>query len=111
MGVIFFKGIMFFLEQIVSFNPVALRKAKIVYNFGFFPLTLLHSERPKLYTVFGFFPLSLLHSEMPKLYTILAILSAKVVKVHPILDGCIIQGSKQETRVYGRKIWRSAYSP
>ena len=35
-------------------------------------LTLLHSERPKLYTVM----LTLLHSERPKLYTILASLSA-----------------------------------
>ena len=28
--------------KIVEFDPVALRKAKIVYNFGFSDLTLLH---------------------------------------------------------------------
>ena len=44
------------------FNPIALRKAKIVYNFGLSEysicictfLTLLHSERPKLYTILAF---------------------------------------------------------
>ena len=52
-------------------NPTALRKAKIVYNFGLsecnrccgtmeqvhvteMALTLLHSERPKLYTILAF---------------------------------------------------------
>ena len=35
-------------DQNCILNPVALRKAKIVY------LTLLHSERPKLYTILAF---------------------------------------------------------
>ena len=61
-------------------NPIALRKAKISkYNrVNVLPtsLTLLHSERPKLYTVLAFpTSLALLHSEcnrvnvVPKFYT------------------------------------------
>ena len=42
-----------------TFNPIALRKAKIVYNFGLsgcsrVDATLLHSEKPKLYTILAF---------------------------------------------------------
>ena len=50
------------LIRLNLFNPIALRKAKIVYNFGLsecnrviaLQLTLLHSERPKLYTILAF---------------------------------------------------------
>ena len=38
----------FFTDWSLSFDPIALRKA------GLYPLTLLYSERPKLYTILAF---------------------------------------------------------
>ena len=65
-------------------NPFALRTAKTLFTFGHseYILTILRSERPKLYTVLailgakGLSYLNPLHSEWPKLHRVLAFLSA-----------------------------------
>ena len=48
------------LQYCIQFNPTALRKAKIAFRKAkivyksVYKLTLLHSERPKLYTILAF---------------------------------------------------------
>ena len=79
-------------------NPIALRKAKIVYKFGIFEckrvkLQLPYKFRDKIFTIAASqsyriyicvtgltLHLTILHSEWPELYRVLAILSAVVSK-------------------------------
>ena len=58
-------------------------------------LTLLHSERPKLYRDLAILRITLLHSERPNLFRDLAILSAigvkklKVIKPNLFIQTCL----------------------
>ena len=59
-----------------------MKEKKLLFRSKFFPLTLLHSDRPKLYAV----------------HTILAFLSAIGLRVGLVLEHFPIQGNRKEVK-------------